>query len=173
MGLWDIFKRKPVVEEKASAAPAKVLKVSDFLSEKNISFFPAGPSKQQVFGQLISLLNLPDPSSVMQAIMAREEAGTTVIAPGIALPHARIPGITKIRAAIGLCPSGVEDPSSPSGPVRIFILFLGPSENMREHLAFLAGVSSLFQIEGLIDSLFLLATPSDVLKKIKDVEAGL
>ena len=71
------------------------MRVSDVLSEKSIAFFPAGPSKRQVFGNLIGSLDLPDPSAALKAILAREEAGSTVIAPGVAIPHARFSGITQ------------------------------------------------------------------------------
>src|SRR5205085_2664474 len=107
--------------------------------------FPAGPSKRQVFGSLIGSLDLPDPGAALKAITAREEAGSTVIAPGLALPHARITGIHTIKAAMGICPTGIQYSHAATAPVRLLMLFLGPAENMREHLAFLASVSALFQ----------------------------
>lgn len=177
MGLFKGFKKKADAS-KTPAGPvrppegpaAQVIRVSQYLTKDSIFFFPAGPSKQQVFGQLIGSLNLPDPSAALQAILSREEAGSTVIAPGLALPHARIPGITRIAAAIGICPTGVIDPHATGEPIHFFVLFLGPASNMREHLAFLAAVSSLFQQEGLLAQVLQLTTPAAVLDKICEAE---
>ncbi len=145
--------------------------VSDCLTEKAIRFFPAGVSFQQVLEELIGSLELPDPAAALKAVQDREAAGTTMIAPGLAIPHARLPGLSKILAALGICPKGVPHPSG--DPIRLFLLFLSPKEKMREHLMFLAGVSSLFQVEGLIDALSQLATAEAVMEKIRAAEKAL
>ena len=44
---------------------------------------------------------------------------------------------------------------------------------MREHLAFLASVSSLFQVEGFAGSLLPLTTPRAVVEKIRSAEKSL
>jgi PTS system nitrogen regulatory IIA component len=144
--------------------------VSSYLSEQRILFFPAGPSKRQVIGSLIAALDLKDPTMAIKAILAREEQGSTIIAPGLALPHARIEGITHIEAAIGICPSGVHDLHAGGVPIRVYVLFLGPLESMKEHLAFLANVSALFQKKGFIDKLCKLASPQGILLAIRQAE---
>jgi len=168
--------KKPAVSASAQGAgkpSPKILKVSDYISTKNIAFFPAGPSKKQVLGNLIGSLDLPDPSAALTAILAREEAGSTVIGPGLALPHARLAGISRIAAAVGICPTGVVEPRLDGGPIKLFVLFLGPADNMKEHLAFLASVSALFQVEGLVDALTQLNSPDAVLEKIRQTEKTL
>src|SRR5882724_2301980 len=101
--------------------------VSSYLSESRILFFTAGPSKHQVIGSLIAALDLKDPSAAMKAVLAREEAGSTIMEHGLAIPHARLEGISRIEAAIGIVPSGVHDPHGGGKPVRIYVLFLGPA----------------------------------------------
>jgi mannitol/fructose-specific phosphotransferase system IIA component (Ntr-type) len=148
----------------------KLRTVSSYLSEKRIVFFTSGPSKPQVLGSLIGTLDLTDPSAAINAILSREEIGSTIISPGLALPHARLEGLVKIEAAVGVCPSGVHDPHDGGTPIRVFILFLGPADNMKEHLAFLSSVAALFQKEGFIDNLAKLASPQGVLHAIKQAE---
>src|ERR1700682_4267604 len=104
------------LKKKNKTSTSRALKVSDYLNPKNISFFHAGPSKKQVLGNLIGALDLSDPNAALNAILAREEVGTTVIAPGLALPHARILGITRIIAALGICPTGVVE-AHVQGPI--------------------------------------------------------
>jgi nitrogen PTS system EIIA component len=138
-------------------------RVSDSLTEKNICFFAAGTPKPQIFEKLINTLKLPNPGLALQAILDREQWGSTTIAPGLALPHARITGLEHLVAAMGIC---VEAP-------QIYLLFLGPADNMQEHLAFLACVSSLFQTKGFLDTIVQLKTPKLVLDKIREMEKAL
>jgi mannitol/fructose-specific phosphotransferase system IIA component (Ntr-type) len=165
MGIFDRLRQKD-----GRGSGDKPGQVCSYLSEKNIAFFSAGPSKQQALGTLIGKLDLPDPSVAMKSILAREEAGSTVIAPGLALPHARITGINKIQAALGISPSGIHYSKHAGDPVKLVMLFLGPAENMREHLAFLASVSALFQREELVKDLLSQTSASGVLKKIREAE---
>jgi len=155
--------------KKTSTKP-KIPSVSSYLDEKKIVFFPAGPSKRQVIGNLIGTLDLKDPSAAIKAILSREEMGSTIIAPGLALPHARMEGLSKIEAAIGICPTGVTDLHDGGTPIRVYVLFLGPADNMKEHLSFLSNVSALFQKEGFIDKLTKLASPQGVLHAIRQAE---
>jgi PTS system nitrogen regulatory IIA component len=138
------------------------MRVSDVLKDNNIFFFPSDLSKEQLFEKMIGSLELPDAPLALKAILDRELWGSTVIAPGLALPHARIPGITRIQAAMGICPRG-KNP-------QIFLLFIGPVNNPQEHLAFLGSVSSLFQTKGFLDSLIQLKNPASVLAKIRTYE---
>src|SRR5689334_21481067 len=96
--------------------------------------------------------------------------GSTIIAPGLALPHARLEGLSKIEAAIGICPTGVTNPHDGGNPIRVYVLFLGPADNMREHLYFLSSISALFQKDGFIDKLCTLATPQGVLHAIRQAD---
>jgi mannitol/fructose-specific phosphotransferase system IIA component (Ntr-type) len=139
----------------------KIEGISRVMTEKNIIFFPTGVSKEQVFRSLIDTFQLPDPNVALKAILDRELWGSTVIVPGLALPHARIPGIKQIAAAIGIC----------SGPVpHIFVLFIGPVDNMKMHLDFLSSVSAIFQKESLLNAIAQLKTPELVVSKIREVE---
>ncbi len=148
-----------------------VAPVSNRISEKAIHFFSAGTSLQQVFKRLIESLDLPNPEAALKAVQAREETGATVIAPGLAIPHARMAGLPSIVAAVGICPAGVAHLSEE--PLRLFVLFLSPQEKMHDHLVFLAALSSLLQVEGLTDSLLSLSSAAEVLEKIRQAERKL
>jgi len=154
------------------SSKTKISPVSSYLTEKRIVFYPAGPSKRQVLGNLIGTLDLADPSAAIRAILVREEKGSTIIAPGLALPHARLDGLSKIEAAIGICPTGVTDPHDGGTPIRVYVLFLGPADDMKEHLSFLSSASALFQQKGFLDKLTKLASPQGVLHAIRQAEKG-
>lgn len=147
-------------------ARAKV-RLEEFLSADRVVFFPAGPSKRQVLGHLISLLDLPDPTAALATLLAREEAGSTVIAPGLALPHARMPGVTRLQAAIALCPQGVLDLKADVDPVFIYVLFIGNADDLTQHLAFLARVSAVFQDDSFRQKLLRAGTPERVMDLLR------
>lgn len=156
-------------------APAamKKLFVSDFLTEEKILFFPTAVTKRVIFETLIDAMKLDDPALALKEVLYRELWGRTVLAPGLALPHARIAGMTRIEAAIGICPQGVAEPSlADSKKPFIFLLFFGPTSDVQQHLAFLAAVSSLFQTKELPDRLMQLRQPASVLTQICAAEEG-
>lgn len=162
----SLFQKKAGAKKEAKPG----IRMSDFLTEKTIVFFPSAPSKRQVLGHLIGLMDLPDPNAALDAILAREETGLTVIAPGLAVPHARLSGLTQLRAAIGICPEGVIDRRTDLGPVKIYVLFLGNPDDMTQHLAFLARVSSLFEKEAFRNKLIKAGSPAAALQILNNAE---
>jgi PTS system nitrogen regulatory IIA component len=177
MGLFDkILKKGGGRQDSAGSPPlppAQAIRVSSYLAEKAICFLPSGLSKQDALARLMGLMELANPAAALKAVVDRETAGPTVIAPGIAVPHARVEGLSGIVAALGVCPQGVSDPTAEGGAIRLFILFVGPVGNMKEHLGFLASVASLFQLDGFGDTLLQQTTPPQVLEKIKEAEKTL
>ena len=143
--------------------------VSDHLSSRSIRFFDADCAHEFVLRELIKLLPC-DPALTFTAIHEREQKGSTVVTPSIAFPHAKLPGLIRIEAALGICPSGVRIQANDE-PVRLFFLFAGP-EDISNHLRFLTNASSVFLKDNFLDELLELATPESVWLKIIESEAG-
>ena len=150
-----------------------MLSIQDFLSVTSIHYFTAAPSKRQAWGHLIGLLDLTNPNAALKAILDRETMESTMIAPGLALPHARVAGVDKIRAAIGISAEGIHDAQSEFGPIHVMLLFVGPADNMKPHLHFLARVSALFQKKGFLEKLIKAASPAKALEAIRKAETDL
>ncbi len=153
-----------------TSAP-KPLLVSDYLLSDTIRFFQSSVAQQQIFTELIRTLQLENAPAVLKAILEREEIGSTVIAREIAFPHTRLPNLTRTKAALGLCPKGAEGIAKES-PIRLFLLFVSPADNMSQHLAFLSSAASLFQTEDLAQHLLRLTAPEAILEKIRESETG-
>src|SRR5262245_17341537 len=149
MNLFGSSKKK---EKKPAGAsrPAKSVAVSGFLSESAVRILPAGISKEEALRQLIEAISIPDQAAALQQVLERDASRATPSAPGLAIPHARIVGISKVLAAVGVSAQGVADPSA-EAPLKLIFLFISPKEKMQEHLMFLAGVAALFQTEGLVE----------------------
>lgn len=80
----------------------------------------------------------------LEGIRNREGAGSTSFG-SVALPHARVPGLGRIVAALALNAGGVYE-SGPAG-IRVVLAFASPASATVEHLQFLAQVARLLRQE--------------------------
>jgi mannitol/fructose-specific phosphotransferase system IIA component (Ntr-type) len=141
-----------------TSVSGSTLRLGDCLAEGNILQLDPGSQPEQVFRDLIATLRLPNPGQALQMILEREKGGGTVIGSGVSIPHARLPGLPTIKAALGL---------SPAGPTRIWLLFLGPTETPELILEFLANLAAFFRIEANVQALLDRETPGEVLDFIR------
>ena len=94
-----------------------------------------------------------DDELVFRALWRREQSGSTALGHGIAIPHARIPGITDpvvlfVRTKLPI-PFGATDHQ----PVSAFFVILVPEHANEEHLRILATVSEMFSDKAFRDRL--------------------
>jgi two-component system sensor histidine kinase KdpD len=144
-----------------SAAPAGRARLGDFLTPDRIRILPPGLPKERVIRDLLSRLDLPNPTQAFEAVLEREKAGPTLIGADVAVPHARLEDVKGLQAALGI---------SREGPVRVWVVFVGPKDNPAIHLSFLSGVSAFFQKEGRADSLSGLKSGKGALDYIRAAE---
>ena len=91
-------------------------------------------------------------------VLEREKGGGTDIGSGVRMPHARLPGLQTIKAALGL---------SREGPTRVWVLFLGPAEKPELILEFLANLAAFFRVEGNVQALLDRETAAEILDFIR------
>jgi mannitol/fructose-specific phosphotransferase system IIA component (Ntr-type) len=77
---------------------------------------------------------------IVESVLRREEAGSTSSG-AIALPHARISGVSGIVAGLGVNASGIY----PNAGTRVMLAFVSPAEAAGEHLRFLSLVAKTFR----------------------------
>jgi CPA1 family monovalent cation:H+ antiporter len=101
--------------------------------------------KDNIIKELLAALDktgaVPNFDAAFSALLAREKTLTTGIGDGIALPHAKIPGITDIVAALGVKKEGLDFDSMDGKPVNIVVLILSPESKPRPHIQFMATIS--------------------------------
>jgi nitrogen PTS system EIIA component len=85
-------------------------------------------------------LNL-DPKTIVNALRAREELGSTGLGEGFALPHARIEGLDRFFGMFARLKRPVHFDSVDAKPVDLVFLLLNPATAQGEHLAALATIS--------------------------------
>jgi PTS system nitrogen regulatory IIA component len=100
----------------------------------------------------------------LEGVRNREGAGSTSFG-SVALPHARVPGLGRIVAALGVRSGGVYD-SGPSG-IRVVLAFASPASATVEHLQFLAQVARLLRQEETVSELLEAADAPALLEAIR------
>lgn len=133
-------------EDISSKTPAKP-NPAECLVKGGIYYHISGNSPKEVLSSAAAVLNLPedvDRSFVAEALLARENLGTTAIGNGIAIPHVRNPIIFHLNMpVIGLCFLDEKiDFDAPDGnPVdRLFTIL---TSDIREHLYLLSQLTYL------------------------------
>ncbi|PHR92570.1 MAG: transcriptional regulator [Robiginitomaculum sp.] len=84
---------------------------------------------------------------VVSAVMERERLGSTGVGYGVAIPHARLEGLDKVRAVFARLETPLEYDSIDDRPVDLVALLLAPANAGGDHLKALAQISRLLRRE--------------------------
>ena len=121
------------------------------LSPECIVLSLRGTDKESVITELVDRLSskglLEDRTQVLRDVLDREKSMSTGMQHGIALPHAKTEGVTRIVAALGLKPEGVEFQSLDGEPARVILLLASPSKQAGPHIQVLASAAALLNDE--------------------------
>lgn len=90
---------------------------------------------------------------VLDALLAREQAGSTGVGAGVAVPHARLPGLDRMRGVFVRLETPVNYDSVDGAPVDLLFALFAPSEAGAEHLRALARVARLLRQSDLREQL--------------------
>jgi nitrogen PTS system EIIA component len=86
--------------------------------------------------------------AVFEALMERERLGPTGMGRGVAIPHARLPGVDRMIGYFARLEKGVDFDAADGAPVDLVLLLLAPEDAGADHLRALAKVSRLLRDEG-------------------------
>ena len=79
----------------------------------------------------------------VDAILAREERGSTGLGKSIAIPHAKLPGLRKHAGVIARSVDGLDFRAVDGEPVYVLVMMISPESRSQEHLDSLKWVSAL------------------------------
>jgi len=107
---------------------------------------PALPAadKARLLGELARRAGLAlgcDAHGILDALTAREALGSTGVGHGVALPHARIPGIIHLFGLFAVLERPIDFGAIDEAPVDLVFLLLVPLTAGKEYLAALAAIS--------------------------------
>lgn len=111
----------------------------------------AAKNKSDALKELTNLLyekkKMKNVGPALDQIVARESTESTGIGNGIAVPHARIPGMTNLACAVGRAPKGLDFLAVDRKPVDIVFLICYPPSQQTTYLNFVATVAKLLSDE--------------------------
>jgi PTS system nitrogen regulatory IIA component len=81
----------------------------------------------------------------LEALVAREAVGSTGVGYGVAVPHARVAGVTRLRGVFVRLEHAVEFGAVDDRPVDLIFALFAPPEASGEHLRALARVSRILR----------------------------
>lgn len=90
------------------------------------------------------LHGLPE-ATVFSALQDREKLGPTGMGKGVAIPHARLPGLNRVVGYFARLARPVDYDAVDGQPVDLVFMLLAPEESGAEHLKALARVSRVLR----------------------------
>lgn len=152
MGRAEAQMERAALNQPATASGVKLHQV---LKAKNILIMTGAKDKEELIRELIGLLDLKNQAAAVRAILTREKAGATMIGSVVAIPHARMEGLSGVQAALAV---------SPDKNIPLTLLFISPASDTKMHLSFLAGLAAFFNDPKHISDLRSLTSPAEVVQ---------
>jgi mannitol/fructose-specific phosphotransferase system IIA component (Ntr-type) len=115
-----------------------------------------------VFSPTISL----EPAGVVDALVEREELGSTSVGDGFAIPHCKTQGLRQIAIALARFADGVDFGGSGHDPVRFVFVVLSPPDQPAAHLQVLSQIARVLKRSELRSELMSAADATEVVGAI-------
>jgi PTS system nitrogen regulatory IIA component len=124
------------------------MELAELLSPEGVIASLRATSKKQVLQELAQraskLVRLPD-RQIFEALLERERLGTTGVGQGVAIPHAKFPGLDRLYGLFARLEQPIDFEAIDDRPVDILFALLAPEDAGADHLKALARVSRLLR----------------------------
>ena len=141
-----------------------------FLQENNIVCGVTESDGKVVLENLISLLKRHYPALDVEftrkEVESREALFPTMVAPGLAIPHARIPGLTEPLTAIACIPEGCD--FGTDDKAKVMVLILTPVDDPNLHMQLLSALAAEFKNNEVTDKVSKISSAQDLIKFFSD-----
>jgi PTS system nitrogen regulatory IIA component len=120
--------------------------IAQLFSAKDVLLDLDVPNKQALFEAVAGLWTSHRSiaaNEVVDSLNAREKIGSTGLGQGVAIPHARVNGLTEAVAAFVRPKTPIEFDSPDGNPVTCFLLLLVPAPATEQHLKTLSNIAAM------------------------------
>jgi len=120
------------------------MQLGEFLDFDAITSRLSGGNKKSLLQQLANLAALQlgtSPAEILATVTEREALGSTGFGQGVAIPHGKIDGLTRIYCLFARLSEPIEYKAIDGKPVDLVFLLLSPPDAGAEHLKALASIS--------------------------------
>jgi PTS system nitrogen regulatory IIA component len=139
--------------------------VGDLLSGKDVVLGLSATDAEHACEEIAMIaahLHKLDDALVFRALWRREQIGSTGIGHGVAIPHARIPGITTPILLFARTKLPVPFGALDHQPISTFFMILVPEHAIDEHLRILATVSDMLSDRAFRNRLETATEPTEI-----------
>ncbi|SFP60474.1 PTS system, fructose-specific IIC component [Butyrivibrio proteoclasticus] len=151
------------------------MKITDLLKREGILLNSPAKDRDSAIDALIELHskvgNLNDAAKFKEAILAREEKGSTAIGMGIAVPHGKSAAVKTAGLTAITIPAGIDYKSLDGNPSNLFFMIAAPDTAADTHLEVLSKLMTLLMDQSFSKKLVEAKTADEFLKIIDDKEA--
>jgi PTS system nitrogen regulatory IIA component len=151
------------------------MKITELLSADMVVPQLTGTTKPQILRELAQPLAAKyrdlDVGTITEVLAERERLGSTAIGDGIAIPHGKMAGVTKIQGSFGRHPRGVNFESLDGQPTYLFFALVAPEDSTSLHLKALARVSRLFKDQSFRERLMAAKDTEEIFRLIVEEDA--
>ena len=152
------------------------MKFSDFIETGAICADLGADDKPGVIRELVESLietgaiGRGEEEAIFQAIMKREDLGSTGIGRGVAVPHAKHASVDRLVGTVGVSQSGVEFASLDGEKVQLFFLLVSPPDRPGDHLRALDNISRQLRDETFCRFLKQSKTSEDIQQLLEEAD---
>ncbi len=152
------------------------MKLSDIICIDAIVPRLASSERDAVIEELVAALHKKKklgkakPADLVKAMIQRENEASTGIGKGVAVPHVKDAGITKLVAVVGCSETGIDFSSLDKQPVYTVFLLLSPASNPDKHLQAMETIFKNLQKDDFRRFLRQAQTAEDISEAIKDAD---
>lgn len=126
---------------------SKKIRLSDYLDQSCVLCDTDAVSRDEVLNRMITALQRHvggfELNKVLKAVIEREVLAPTVLAAGLALPHARLSEIKEPVLAVATSTKGISFEAFDQDPVHVVVMVLTPKADPSAYLRLMASLSIL------------------------------
>jgi len=137
------------------------------LINANLKSHTAEQAIIEIAEHLFKRQKIKDKKQVLESLLRREKSASTGIGGGIAIPHARIPGLKDAVIFVGLSRRGINFPSVDGRLVHLIVLFLTPLAESELHLKILSKIAAMLKDKVLIEQLIRCSSDDELYHALK------
>ena len=122
--------------------------IGDLLEPGAVTLRVSAANKRQVLGVIADVAARAfgvDADEALEGLIEREAAGSTGVGQGVAIPHARLSGVDRVRAVFMRLETPVAFGAVDDKPVDLLVALFAPKDADSSHLRALARVSRMMR----------------------------
>ena len=146
------------------------MKISDVLERNTVISKLDAQTKPSVIKELAEKISAVYPNintdRLVEVLMEREKLCSTAVDSGVAIPHAKLSGISEIIGCFGRSMEGIDFDSLDLKKTHLFIVLIAPENSVGSHIQLLARISKVFKNPDLRAALMSAESADDIYESI-------